>query len=314
MDTFKFSLLFALLVEMYQVGAQQVLPQSINVNTCGSGSPVVIVSGGANPLVQIGPNALHGVCPSLFNADPKVPKPGKRRVLIMKARLEPIAHFFLTSYGNYPNTLSETATIHLTLLNVSSTPILITGALTDFKHATPVRTTVGSWGSYTLAASHAASARILLRPGDVQDVSLDRAVRLRGLATILSALPWMTTAYIFDDNGEGKTRTPVYLADQEMLPEFNQILSGLYGAATRVGVTIFEGDYVPLVKVEIPVAAGVDNFYRAHSRGPAEADNPVRFDHSMFLAEAMLDFRRNGAGRGLAPIETIPIQKEDLTQ
>lgn len=282
---------------------------AIDVKACGVNSPVAIAQPGGTAIVTIGADAAARVmCPNLYKGEPRLPARGSRRVLIMDARLEPLPHFFVTSHGDYRNDLAETATIRLKLLNITSAPILLTGAAADFSHASRVRSSAGGRGETTLAPSHGSSALILLQPGESRELSLDRGVRLAGIAKVLPGYPWMSTASIWVDE-KSQTREDVpRLMDHRMLPEFNRLLLQLYGRDTRIGVTIFEGDYVPVARAEIPIADGVDFFYRANNGGPTNPETPVRFDHSAFLAQAMLDFRRNGAGRGKPPVVPEPVE------
>lgn len=278
-------------------------PAGPAISTCGPYSPVIVAAAGATAQISIGAEVPERkVCATLFKSESGPPTSGKRRILISKARLEPMPHFFLLSHGRYPNDLAETATIQVTLINITSVPILITGANMNLDHAGPVRTPAGSWGIGVLSASHGTSARILLQPGEAKDVSLDRAVRLRGLARVLPELAWMKTATIFDDDLVSREKPPM-LADLRMLPEFNDILAALFGRGARIGITVFEGDHSPVARADIPLANGVDYFYKGVNGGTGRAEQALRFDHSAFLAQAMLDFRRNGAGRGKEPVE-----------
>lgn len=179
-----------------------------------------------------------------------------RRLFVSEAWLNPSPLFGRPTADG--RSIYEQAYVSLQVTNITTAPLLLTAAKMEILGARNL-SKGGIYGSKnSLWPVLSQNQPILIAPGEQTVVQIAEGLELRGMLARVRANRSLDTAYTVPT-------TPLRINGDMYVAWFAQQMAQLYGSEARLRFTLYEGDYNPVASLSIPLAQGVDFFYRGEA-------------------------------------------------
>ena len=179
-----------------------------------------------------------------------------RRLFVAEAWLSPSPMFGQPVVSR--SSVDEQAYVSLQVTNITAVPLLLTAAKLEILEAR----NLSKGGIYSAKNSLwpvlSMNQPIIVAPGEQTVVRIAEGLELNGMATRIRENRSLDTAFTVPT-------TPLRINGDEYVEWFAKQMAMLYGAKARLRLTLYEGDYKPVASVSIPLAQGVNFFYRGEA-------------------------------------------------
>lgn len=229
------------------------LAQSANMQTMGPCSS--IVSGenasGTSYCIGITKDALERL--SNISAVTQ-----GRRLFISEAWLTPTPLFGKPEFGK--QAVNEQVFLSIRATNITAAPIVLTAGKWETMEARNLSKGGGIYGSRnSLWPAISLNKPIKIEAGEQVEIEFGEGMELRGMASQLRKNRDIENAYIVP--GVKPTR----INGTKYTNWFAEQMALLYGARSKLRLTLYEGDYKPIASVSLPLVQGVDFFYHGEA-------------------------------------------------
>lgn len=228
------------------------LAQSAGMQTSGQCSPNVSGAGAS----------VHTYCIGISREvlerlnDITVASQG-RRLFVAEAWLSPSPMFGQRVIDRH--SVDEQAYVSLHVTNITAGPLLLTAAKLEILEARNLSKGGGIYAAKdSLWPVLSMNQPVIVAPGEQKVVRIAEGLELNGMATRIRENRSLDTAFTVPT-------TPLRINGDEYVEWFAEQMAMLYGAKARLRLTLYEGDYKPVASVSIPLAQGVDFFYRGEA-------------------------------------------------
>ncbi|WP_256203109.1 hypothetical protein [Pseudomonas sp. ML96] len=180
-----------------------------------------------------------------------------RRLFVAETWLSPTAMFGRPSGDK--KSVNEIAFLSVRATNITAAPIVLTAAKWEIVQARNLSKAGGSYGFKNLLwPALSANKPIKIEAGEQVDIKLGEGLQLTGMASRLRKNRDL-------DSAPTLPLEPTRLNGDRHINWFAEQMRLLYGTDAKLRLTLYEGDYKPIASVSLPLAQGVDFFYRGEA-------------------------------------------------
>ncbi len=179
----------------------------------------------------------------------------------------------------------DSAFLCVEVTNISSQPLLVTAVKLDVANAKNFKWGPGTNGEGCPSEKISnVSPRCYFQPAERKKWLIPRGFKIRGLIKYLETIPEDT--YIFNDMLPARTN------DDLVVRNFNAFLRSTVGTDATLELTLFERDYVPLLRGRFQIADGKDLFETEGRRRASKSHLAVYpLQHDALLGEGLEQLR-----------------------
>lgn len=161
--------------------------------------------------------------------------------------------------GSDKRLINEQAYVSLRVTNITAAAMLLTAAKLEILEARNLSKGGGMYSPKdSLWPALSMNQPIRVGPGEQIVVRFAEGVELEGMASRIRKNRSLDTAFTVPV-------TPVRINGDEYVEWFAEQMALLYGAKARLRLSLYEGDYNPVANLSVPLAQGVDFFYRGEA-------------------------------------------------
>ncbi|WP_240789152.1 hypothetical protein [Pseudomonas kribbensis] len=231
---------------------QFALAQSQNMQTTGPCSSIVTGAGASVSSTCIG--ITEEVLKRL--SETRAVSKG-RRLVVKEAWLSPTEMFGLASDGGQK--VNEQVFVAARVTNITAAPMLLTAAKWEVVQARNLSKGGARYFSKnSLWPVISMSTPINIDAGEQVDVEFAEGLELNGMASRIRKNRDIDTAYTLAGN-------PMRINGDRYVNWFADQMSLLYGDKAKLRLTLYEGDYIPVASVLVPLSQGVNFFYHGEA-------------------------------------------------
>ncbi|WP_394239121.1 hypothetical protein [Pseudomonas anguilliseptica] len=180
-----------------------------------------------------------------------------RRIFVTEAWLSPTPMFGRPSADK--QSLNEQVFLSVRATNITAVPIVLTAAKLEIVQARNLSKAGGSFGaSNILWPALSANKPIIIEIGEQVDIKFGEGVELNGMASRLRKNRDLDSAHTLPAE-------PTRINGDRYINWFAEQMRLLYGPRAQLKLTLYEGDYKPIATLSLPLAQGVDFFYRGEA-------------------------------------------------
>lgn len=249
------------------------LAQSPEMKTTDQCSPIV---SGAKAIVN---TYCIGISREALERLNDIAVSGKgRRLFVGEAWLSPSPMFGQPSVGRH--LVNEQAYVSLQVTNITAVPLLLTAAKLEILEARNLSKGGGIYASQdSLWPVLSMNQPIRVGPGEQTVVTIAEGLELNGMASRIRENRSLDTAYTV-------STTPLRINGDKYVEWFAEQMALLYGTKARLRLTLYEGDYKPVASLSVPLAQGVNFYYRGEAMDKKGRVNYApRLAYDAFLGE-----------------------------
>lgn len=225
-------------------------------------APSMQTSGQCSPNVSGAGASVHtyciGISPEILERLNDIVVAGQgRRLFVSEAWLSPSPIFGQPVVGK--RSVNEQAYVSLRVTNITTAPLLLTAAKLEILGTRSLSKGGGIHASKdSLWPVLSQNQPVMIAPGEQAVVRIAEGLELNGIAARLRANRSLDTAYTVPT-------TPLRINGDEYVAWLAKQMALLYGAKAQLQLTLYEGDYKVVASLSIPLAQGVDFFYRGEA-------------------------------------------------
>lgn len=180
-----------------------------------------------------------------------------RRLFVSEAWLSPTLMFGRPSGDK--QSLNEQVFLSVRVTNITAAPIVLTAARWETLQSINLSKGGGSYGNKNLLwPVLSVNKPIKIKAGEQVDIKFGEGLELNGMASRLRRNHDLANAHIVPVE-------PTRINGDKYTNWFAEQMGLLYGARAKLQLTLYEGDYKPIASLSLPLAQGVDFFYRGEA-------------------------------------------------